>query len=119
MNFLKMQNFVGGGFKQLGVKKARTLIKRGSTFVCGEHFHEDDFQQSLTGGIVKRLEIGAVPSRFQWNDYASQLKRVCVFDRVKHRTEQDIDLSTSSHPTSTLAGFHDHGYESCPPPGMY
>lgn len=54
----------------------------------------EDFQQSLTGGIVKRTEIRAVASRFKWNDYISQPKGVCVFDRVRRQIEQDIDLST-------------------------
>lgn len=67
---------------------------------------------------MKRLEIGAVPSRFQWNDYTSQPKRVCVFERARRRMEQDIDLATPSHPAmSSSTGFHDHDYESHPPPG--
>lgn len=42
-------------------------IRRGSTFVCSQHFQSDDFQLSLTGGIVRRLNSGAVPSRFHWS----------------------------------------------------
>ncbi|XP_051527262.1 uncharacterized protein LOC127425374 [Myxocyprinus asiaticus] len=83
------------------------VIKRGSTFVCGQHFQKEDFQQSLTGGIVKRLEFGAIPSRFHWNDFKSKPTRECVFDRVK--MERDMCLSTPSHSAmSTSAGDHDY-----------
>ncbi|KAI3355224.1 hypothetical protein L3Q82_018087 [Scortum barcoo] len=41
-------------------------VLRGSTFVCSLHFRETDYTPAVR---CKRLKIGAVPSRFQWNNW--------------------------------------------------
>ena len=47
------------------------VITRGSTHVCGEHFHPDDLHRSSKTSGRTRIKQGAVPSRFHWNDWGN------------------------------------------------
>uniref|UniRef100_A0A3Q4ANB9 THAP domain-containing protein 1 n=1 Tax=Mola mola TaxID=94237 RepID=A0A3Q4ANB9_MOLML len=42
-------------------------ILHGSTFVCSQHFAQEDIYRSPSGR--SQIKRGAVPSKFQWNDW--------------------------------------------------
>ncbi len=51
-------------------------ILRGSTFVCSLHFNEADYTPAPSR---KRLKVGTVPCRFQWNNWGTS-QRESVYD---------------------------------------
>ncbi|KAK0136696.1 THAP domain-containing protein 2 [Merluccius polli] len=78
-------------------------IKQGSTFVCSRHFEESDYTTGSASRLaladvsnikrlkthIKRLKIGSVPSRFQWNN--SGLPRSeSAYERASTRLSHDV-----------------------------
>ncbi|XP_074548005.1 uncharacterized protein LOC141806397 isoform X2 [Halichoeres trimaculatus] len=57
-------------------------ISRGSTYVCSEHFNPEELLKSTQTNGRTRIKHGAVPSRFYWNDWGSQV-RVPVSQRAR------------------------------------
>ncbi|XP_062324513.1 THAP domain-containing protein 6-like [Osmerus eperlanus] len=79
-------------------------IKQGSTFVCSRHFSESDYTNATGSasrlaladvanftnrGRIKRLQIGSVPSRFQWNNWGLP-RRESAYKRASTRLGHDV-----------------------------
>ena len=78
-------------------------ISKGSTFVCSRHFSDTDYTNATAnklaladvpnftnrGHHIKRLKIGSVPSRFQWNNWGLP-RRESVYKRASTRLGHDI-----------------------------
>ncbi|XP_048111690.1 THAP domain-containing protein 6 isoform X2 [Alosa alosa] len=116
-------------------------IKQGSTFVCSRHFSESDYTNA-TGGIrlalaneanftnrvrIKRLKIGSVPSRFQWNNWGLP-RRESAYKRASTRLGHDVCPALPlEHPlpceeeameeVAASVVMKEHDYGSAPKPG--
>ncbi|KAI4883549.1 hypothetical protein NFI96_008791 [Prochilodus magdalenae] len=87
------------------------VIRRGSTFVCSQHFYAEDY----VGGS-SRLKPGAVPSRFQWSGLQAQpLNRTHGFRAGKFRPvkilrEEPGEERGERNLHNAAAAEHDHDY---------
>lgn len=95
-------------------------ILRGSTFVCSRHFNEADYT-SATGR--KRLNIGTVPCRFQWNNWGvSQWESIYykATTRLGHGVRPNLSLKESRCEgiSQGVTAGPDHDYAVAPTPGM-
>ncbi|XP_056441490.1 uncharacterized protein LOC130378925 [Gadus chalcogrammus] len=108
-------------------------IKLGSTFVCSRHFSDSDYtnataiRMATKRGDVKRLKIGSVPSRFQWNNWGLP-RRESVYKRASTRLGHEVHpalpleqpLPCEEEPVAEIAAsvvLPDHDYGSAPKPG--
>ncbi|XP_041954163.1 uncharacterized protein LOC121713545 [Alosa sapidissima] len=116
-------------------------IKQGSTFVCSRYFSESDYTNA-TGAIrlalaneanftnrgrIKRLKIGSVPSRFQWNNWGLP-RRESAYKRASTRLGHDVCPALPlEHPlpceeeameeVAASVVMKEHDYGSAPKPG--
>lgn len=88
-------------------------VLRGSTYVCSQHFAESDYSKA-TGR--KRLKCGVIPSRFEWNDGGSVLRRPNVCDKTNARREFESGIN-KEQPAVCYGPVADHDYSAAPPPG--
>ncbi|XP_067465889.1 uncharacterized protein [Thunnus thynnus] len=84
-------------------------ILRGSTFVCSRHFNQVDFTPATDR---KRLKVGIVPSRFQWNNWGES-QQESVYDRATTGLGHDVHRCEDASP-----GSIDHNYAAGPAPGV-
>ncbi|XP_055008740.1 uncharacterized protein LOC110154471 [Boleophthalmus pectinirostris] len=102
-------------------------IKQGSTFVCSRHFNESDYVSSSCSGLalgrLKRLKIGSVPSRFQWNNWGLK-RRESVYKKASARVGLDVSsdlpleqplLGDATEQMAVVMTEHDYG--TTPKPG--
>ena len=59
------------------------------TKVCSRHFTDDQLIPPKTLGGRRRLQKGAVPVLFNWNDYSLPPRRSSVWDRVDRPVPAD------------------------------
>ncbi|XP_022519890.2 uncharacterized protein LOC111190408 [Astyanax mexicanus] len=80
-----------------------------NTRVCGRHFQPGDF--AVTAGGLRRLQSGAVPLLFSWNEYTLPTPRQNVWERRPRAEEPLHDLPAdleSEDDMDTAAPDHDY-----------
>lgn len=87
------------------------IIRKGSTLVCSRHFSDGDYRD----GSV-RLITGAVPSRFDWNNFTTALKKTSVYERVSARKEETHGREKTQ---TDRRGTEEHDYATRPPAGKH
>lgn len=91
-------------------------IRRGSTYVCCQHFAPEDKYTSFIGQT--RIKKGAVPSRFFWNDWGKGTDSEIPLS-VNPRAKKFISAAVldQSQETQPANGAVDHDYAYLPSPG--
>ncbi|KAJ8015577.1 hypothetical protein DPEC_G00027560 [Dallia pectoralis] len=84
-------------------------ILRGSTYVCSQHFAPDDKVTSFSGRV--RLNQGAVPSRFHWNDWGKgRRQRSRRLNGLDDSQEMPVPGNSTAETLSADAVATDHDY---------
>ncbi|KAK7174122.1 hypothetical protein R3I93_001336 [Phoxinus phoxinus] len=92
------------------------VIRRGSTYVCSQHFTADDY---IPGS--SRLKVGAIPSRFQWNNFNVLPQRLPSFERSRPGADarvQEQPVFTEDAPNES-SHIDEHDYAARPPAGKH
>ncbi|KAK0155174.1 THAP domain-containing protein 2 [Merluccius polli] len=76
-----------------------------NTRVCSSHFKETDVV--VTGGGLKRLQKGAIPVLFTWNEFQLPTTRPSVWERCQ-RPESPTPDSDSASEMEIVAPDHDY-----------
>lgn len=66
--------------------------------MCSRHFHDEDYTEATASRLAtaatavrKRLKVGAVPSRFEWNGWSGISRPGSVYTKESEREEvQDM-----------------------------
>ncbi|XP_056123115.1 uncharacterized protein LOC130101424 [Rhinichthys klamathensis goyatoka] len=92
------------------------VIWRGSTYVCSQHFTAVDY---IPGS--SRLKVGAIPSRFPWNNFYVPPQRLSAFERSAVRLGVDVRVQeqpvVSEDAPNESSHVEEHDYAARPPAG--
>jgi len=92
------------------------VIRRGSTYVCSQHFTAADY---IPGS--SRLKVGAIPSRFPWNNFYVPPQRLSAFERSAVRLGVDVRVQeqpvVSEDAPTESSHVEEHDYAARPPAG--
>jgi hypothetical protein len=94
------------------------VIRRGSTYVCSQHFTAVDY---IPGS--SRLKVGAIPSRFPWNNFFVPPQRLSAFERSAVRLGVDVRVQeqpvVSEDAPNESSHVEEHDYAARPPAGKH
>ncbi|KAI4874407.1 hypothetical protein NFI96_028040, partial [Prochilodus magdalenae] len=88
------------------------VIRRESTFVCSRQFTAADYIEGSS-----RLKPGAVPTRFQWNNFHVPPHKLSAFERASSR--RGVDVRPPETEVVETFCVQDHDYAARPPAAMY
>ncbi|XP_039518456.1 uncharacterized protein LOC120472364 [Pimephales promelas] len=92
------------------------VIRRGSTYVCSQHYTTADY---IPGSSW--LKVGAIPSRFPWNNFYVPPQRLAAFERSAVRLGMDVRVQeqpvVSEDAPTESSHVEEHDYAARPPAG--
>lgn len=79
------------------------VIRRGSTYVCSQHFTAADYIEGRS-----RLKVGVVPSRFKWNDLHVTSQSLSASEGCRVRL--GVEARAQEPPVVLEDSLRDHDY---------
>ncbi len=97
------------------------VIRRSSTYVCSQHFTAADYVPGSSRPLP--LKVGAIPSRFLWNNFHVPPQRLSAFERTAVRLGVDVRVQEQPAVLEDVPNesihVEEHDYMARPPAGMH